>query len=314
MPSSGIRAKEIIVALFMIAAGVLDGYYWNVFIFSEGYQSPTLFSIPILLLFFFALCFLVLALFGRSVLLGYGATAAAFIGPFFFLTPSVQILSALLLTVVTACYAYGKIQSERNTSPAFQMRRIARAGLPLFFTAAALLISVFYLAFIEMKNQQALIPKEVFDFSLPLAERALRGAIPGFQSGATVDELLFGVLIRQSGTPVDFQTLSKEERNQLLESVRTGLARGLGITLTGKENAADLLYELANQRVVDFLGTYSRYIPYISAFGFFLTVKIVTLPFYLITLGAGYLVMRLMLATGVLRKEKTLLEVERIVW
>lgn len=309
----GIRPKEVILALSMVAAGILSGYYWKIFIFSGSYQSPALFSIPIALLFLFATCFLLLALFGRSILLGYSATAVAFVGPFFFLTANVQILSALFLTVVTACYGYGKIQSERVASPAFQMRRIARAGLPIFFTASALLISVFYLSFIETKKQQTLIPKAVFEFSLPYAEGALRGVIPGFRSNATINELLLNALIREN-SGVNGKGIPQVQLDQLLNEQRAGLSEGLGIPLTGQEPASDLLYDLANQKIAAFAGPYQKYIPYLSAFGFFLTVKVLTLPFYFIALAIGYLCMRVMLAMGILQKEKTLIEVERIVW
>lgn len=296
----------------MAAAGVANAYFWKGLIFSGGYASPTVFSLPAAALFLFAILFALLSLFGRSNILGLSAVAAAFIGSFLFIPAGSTAFAGIALALAGAFLAYRRIRSEARLAVSFSLTKILRQGLPLFFTTLAFVVSVFYFSFIAQQKEGVILPRAVFEFSLPFLQNTLQGIIPGFRAEATLDELLLEGAKTQLGAKVDIAKVPKSELEKLLAEERRSFSQGLGIKITGKEKAADLLYELANQKIEDFAGPYKQYLPYLTAFGFFLAVKVLTLPIYFITLGLLWLAVQLLLFLKILKKETVTIQVEKI--
>ncbi|MFY9462127.1 MAG: hypothetical protein WAP51_02910, partial [Candidatus Sungiibacteriota bacterium] len=206
-----------------------------------------------------------------------------------------------------------RIRSEAKLAVSFNLSKILRQGLPLFFTTLAFVVSVFYFSSIALEKNQTILPRSVFELSLPLLQNTLQDLIPGFRAAATVDELLLEAAKSQLGAEVDISKVPKSQLEKLLVESRQSLSQGFGIKITGKEKAADLIYELANQKIEDFAGPYKRYLPYLTAFGFFLAVKVLTLPLYFITLGLLWLAVQLLLFLRVLKKEIVTIQVEKVI-
>lgn len=304
--------KELAIAVFVVASGIANAYFWYQLIAIERLGSITLFSLPIASLFLFAVCFSLLAILGKSTALGYAAVAAAFVGSFFFVTASSLVILLLLLTLLGGWWAFHRIQQESILSVSFRLSKILRQGLPLFFTTIAILISLFYFVGIVSREDSAIVPRSIFDISLPLLGGTLQGILPGFRPDATIDQLLVELLKTQLGDKVDISNLSSSQRGALLKEQRLALEKGFGISITGKERASDVLYALTNQKIEELVGSYKPYLPYLSAFGFFLTIKVLTLPLYFIALGLIWLVVQLLLAIGALKRETVTIEAERI--
>jgi len=308
-----ITFKEIIIALLVAASGVANAYFWKQLIFSPAYTDVTLFSAPAATLFLFAILFSLLSLFGKSGILGFSAIAVAFIGSFLFIPAGAAAFLGIALALSLSLLAFRRIRTEARIAVFFGLSKILRQGLPLFFTTLAFVVSVFYFSSIALEKDQTILPRSVFEFSLPFLQNTLQGMIPGFRAAATVDELLLEAARSQLGAEVDISKVPKSQLEKLLAEERQSFSQGLGIKITGKEKAADLIYELANQKIEDFAGPYKQYLPYLTAFGFFLAVKVLTLPLYFITLGLLWLAVQLLLSLGVLKKETVTIQAEKVI-
>lgn len=311
--TSKMNIKELIIIVLVVASGVLNAYLWQGLIF--GGISGGLWSllVPAAGLFVFATFFSLLAVFNQGGPIGFIAVAASFIGSFFFVKASPTVLVGLLLALGISFWAFRTVQTEVSGSAMFRLSKILRRGMPLFFTAVAILISVFYFASLTETASSYIVPRAVFDLSLPYTEEALQALLPGFKSTLSGDELIFGIVesqLKKEG--VDISKVSRGELSTLLKAQRSALEQALGASIPGEANAADLIYELLNTRAEALLGEYKIYMPYISAVGFFLTIKVLSSPLYLIALGFIWLVMQFLLAIGALRRETVSIEVERI--
>ena len=313
MQNTGFNLKELVIAIFLVASGVLNAYFWYELIGSLRFDDIAFLLLPVASLLFLTICFSCVALFIKNTIIGYGAAIAAFVGGFFFVNATSFAITLLVLALGAITWAFHRIRQEATSATVFRLSKILRQGLPLFFTAVALLISLFYFVKIAEDSNQPVIPRSVFDISLPFLEGAFKGILPGFRAHTTVDELLLDALRSQEGNEVDIAKIPRSQLDMFLKEQRAALGKGLGITITGKEQAADFLYNLTNQKIGDFVGPYKQYLPYLSVIGFFLAIKALTLPFYFISLGLVYIVMRVLLAVRVLRREKAMIEVERII-
>lgn len=304
--------KELIFAVLVSAAGIANGYFWKQLIFSPAYTDVTLFSIPAATLFLFAALFSLLALFSKTESIGYAAVGMAFAGSFFFVPADFTVISLLLVTTAGALWAYHGIRKETQLSVFFSLSKTLRHGLPIFFTALALLFSTYYFSSVNRNGDQVILPRAVFEFSLPLLQNSLEKFMPEFRSDITVDQLLIGTLRTELGAEVDISKLPSLELEKLLSAERQALGKGLGVEISGQEKTLDLLYNLANKKIEEFAGPYKNYLPYISAFGFFLAIKVLTFPMYLVALGIIFVVVKLLLMSGVLKKEVVTIQVEKI--
>jgi len=304
--------KELIIAVLVVVSGVLNAYLWKQLIFSGSYSDLALFSLPIASLFLFVVSFAMLAMLGENVLLGLFAVIAAFIGSFFFVKASTAVLSGLLLTLVIALWAFRGIRKEAKSQNIPQMNRVLRQGLPLFFTAVAVMISVFYFSGIAISEPQTFVPKAAFELTIPYLEGVLQNILPGFKASLSVNELLRKNAEEQLEGELGLKSVPEEQLKKLVEEQRRALEQGLGLKISGEERAGDLIYSLANQKAEDFLGPYKRYIPYLSAFGFFLAIKVLTFPLYLISLALVWLTVKLLLAFEFIKRETVSVEVEKL--
>lgn len=308
-----ITFREITIALLVAASGIANAYFWKQFIFSPAYTDITLFSVPAATLFLFAILFSLLSLFGKSDSLGLMAIAAVSIGSFIFIPASITAFTGIIFTFLGLLWAYRRVLSEARLSVSFSLAKILRQGMPLFFTALAFMVSVFYFSSISLEKNQSILPKSLFEFSLPFLQGTLQSIIPGFRASATVDELLLEAARTQLvGAKVDISKVPKDQLGKLLADERQSLSKGLGVKISGKEKASDLIYELANQKIEGFAGPYKQYLPYLTAFGFFLAIKVLTLPLYFVTLGLLWLTVQLLLFLKVLKKETVMIQVEKV--
>ena len=305
------NAKEITLGILTIAAGVLNAYLWRGVLFAGEFQNAAFYSLPVLSLFAFAILFSLSSAFIRERIVRTATAVLALASGFLLVPYQPVMLSGAVLAAAGGWYGAEQIANEYSASNFFSVRKILRGGLPVFFTAVALVLAVFYLASIG-GNDQAFLPKALFDAIVPLIEQPLQGILPGFRSAAAVDDLVLALAAQQLGGGLDPGTLPGAERDALLRQGRQALGEQLGIPLSGKEKATDILYEATNVQVAKFLGPYQRYLPFLAAAGFFLAIKTFTLPVYWITLILFALMIKLLVAVGFLTEKTKTVEVTRI--
>lgn len=307
--------KELILSILLIIAGVAVAFLWRGVFEAGSFGNYFVLSLPILAVLAYTALFGLAAMFIQNARLAYGAALAPVLASYFLLESSNITLGALAFALAIQAFAIYQIRHETQNAANFSLRKFLRSGLPVFFTGLALTFSVFYLNLAKFQSDDylgALAPKNVFEKSLSLFGGQLNAIAPGLDPNMTIDEILFSLAKQESGGAIDPAKLSVAQKRQLLQEGYNQLYKQFGIRVTGKERGADLIYDLANQKLGEFVGPYKEYIPYLAAFGVFLTVKFLTLPLYWTTIALCFIFIRLSVATGVLKREKVQVEVERL--
>ena len=282
-------------------------------LFAGEFREATFYSLPVATLFLFAILFSLSSTFIRYRLVRT-ATAVLGLASGFLLIPfQPVVLSGAVLSALGGWYATGQISNEAKTANYFSVRKILRGGLPIFFTAVALSLAVFYFSLLGGRSDQSLLPKGLFDVIVPLLEQPLQGILPGFRSDASMDQLILAFASQQLDGDVDLTQLPSVQREELLDESRKALSRELGIPISGGEKGIDVLYQAANAQIKKIAGPYEEYLPFLAAFGFFVAVKAFTLPVYWVTLILFGLVVKSLLAAGLLAEKTEKIEVTRVI-
>ena len=306
------KLKEIILAILTITAGILNAFLWHDFIASGSFGRAALYSLPVIATFAFAILFALSAIFIREKLMRSAAAILATALGYLFVPYTSWVVIMTAASALAAWYACEAIANEYQASHSFSVRKTLRGGLPMFLTAAVLLLTMFYFSSAANQTGNVLLPKTFFNAAIPLLEKPIQGIIPGFRSGVSVDELIRAFASKQSGGKIDISELPQAQQEEFIREGRRVLGEQLGIPLTGKERSEDVLYEAANAQAEKLAGPYRQYLPLLGAVGFFLAAKTLTLPIYWITLLLVFLVVKLLVTMGILKKEITTIEVERI--
>jgi len=306
--------KELTLAVLTVAVGLANAWLWKDALFTGEFRNAAFYSLPVVSLIAFAILFALSSAFIRERLIRGMTAILGLSAGYLFLSYTASALPAAALSGLGGWYAASTIANETAASNSFRTRKILRGGLPVFFTSVALMLAVFYFSLLSAHAgfDQLFVPKALFDAAVPLLEKPLRTILPGFRTDASVDDLLLASAAAQLGEAVDLGALSRPEREALLEQGREALTAEFGVTLRGDERAGDVLYQVTNAQFEKFLGPYRRYLPLISAVGFFIAVKALTLPLYWLTTILVFIVIRLLAMAGFLERVKETVEVERL--
>lgn len=309
---SSFGGKEAVLAALTIGVGIVNAHLWKGVLFAGEFKDATFYSGPVLALFAFAILFSLSSAFITRPVLRTVSAMIALAGGYLLVPATTVAASAAGASAIAGWYASDAIAGEYRTSNAFSVRKIFRGGLPVFFTAAALTLAVFYLTAVSGAATHTILPKALFDAAIPLIEQPLQNFLPGFRRDATVDELLLAFAAWRAGPGADIQGLSEAEHAQFLAESRGALAQELGIELTGEERGGDLIYRVANTQIEKLAGPYRGYLPFLAAAGFFIAIKALTFPIYWISLILLFAVVKLMLKAGLLTEKVETIEVVRV--
>lgn len=308
---SQIHIKESLFAVATVVTGLANGYFWRKFIYSENYADLRLIFPPLALMFLFAIFFSLLSLFSKNSYITFISAALSFSGGIFFIDGNNTVIIGTIIGITGSIFAAYKIRSDVNGILRFNLSKSLHRGLPFFFTVFALIISLTYFSSIII-SERAFIPKPVFEVSANILQNYLGGLIPGFRPNATIDEVLTDVIAGELGGQLDINKIPKSQLKKLLDEQKSALNEKIGIKISGKEKTTELLYNLTNQKLEGLSGQYKIYLPYVSAIGFFLAIKTLTWPLYFVSLILVYFVVKLMLIAGLLKKEMTSTQTEKL--
>ncbi len=310
----------------VIVSGVANGYLWSGIFASGSTGNYYIFSLPIIVLVLYAVCFSLASIFIEWRLILYSAILITTVAQYFFINPHTYrivggvkstgtALGGLAVTLLLYLFAVSQIKNEAAISLSFSLRKYLRSGLPVFFTAIALMFSVFYFS-LSLTNTEdyisSLLPKSIFTQILSLLQNPIQGLIPGFNPNLSIDEILLTALQSQTGEKIDIAKLPIQERKTILQAGYDQIYKQFGIRVTGKEKGSDVLYNVANQKIGEFAGPYKEYIPYLAAFGIFLTIKVLAWPFYWTTILLSFILVKVLTTASFLKRQKTQIEVERL--
>lgn len=300
------------LAVLTMAAGILNAYLWKKAVFAGGFENVSFYSLPALTLLLFVILLALSSAFIRSRAVRIFSAVVALAAGYIFIPYSSYALWAALASAAGGWYAAERIAGEAAASTAFSVRKIFSGGLPIFFTAVALMLAVFYFSSLGGRSDAFFLPKTLFDAAIPFLEQPLQNIFPGFRPNASVDEFLLTAMTHDTGSQIDIAKLPNAERERLLREGRAALAQQFDITLTGEESAGDVIYRVTNAQVAKLAGPYEKYLPLLAAVGFFLAVKALTLPVYWLVLILLFLVVKLLLSLGLLSERVETTQVQRL--
>lgn len=310
-----INVKEFLLGVVAASSSVTVFWMWHRVtpkIVEGQFQNYTDFLWPVTSLIAAAALFSLSALFIRNGWVLYPAAVVAIGVPYFFLTATTTVAVLLAISLLLAIYAAMRVRVEMEHSLGFSSTKFLKSGLPLYFTVASLVISVFLFSEIgedENKAIATLLPRSALETAIgPL--QSLVG-FSNVKSNATIDEALAELIVNQLKSQ-GIGNVPKAELAKLIASQRVELSKNFGLKLSGKERLSDILYEFVSHRLRELLGPYRAYLPYASALTFFLAFKTLTFPLYYLTLLITFLLIKFMAATRIVRSEMQKVEVERL--
>ncbi|MDP2668321.1 MAG: hypothetical protein Q8P07_00585 [bacterium] len=176
-------------------------------------------------------------------------------------------------------YAVRIKEQEEKASLKILLKRTVGQSLKVFFTALALFLAFIYFGAVSRNPDPAklLLPESIFTASLNLLEGPLQSTIPGFRADAAVGEL-FG--------PQELEALVQQ----------------FGVRITGKEKISSVLYAISLARIKSYVGGYVEYIPFIAGLSYFLLLKTISAVFYYAALMLIFVILKILLAAGLVKK------------
>ena len=311
--------KEITLAvLFLIATTVAFWFLRDASrIIATGRMSEwSEFIPPVLSLIaasaFFGLCGLFLTNPWVRIL---SLTAGAVI-PYIFLPAWNGILLVLSGSILLSLLAAHRIRQEYTLSLGFSTSKVMRAGLPLYFTVSALILSLYY--FVEVRDEDivpTLLPKPIVDAAIPLFSR-IGQTTPEetpVRPDMTVDEFLT-LLVRQQlrASGVDEKRVNETEIARMAALERDQIAQRFRVKIAGSDTISDALRNTVIKRAEELLGPWRAYIPYAAAVAVFFAFKTLSLGMYLLALPVAFLLIKLMARATIIISEKQVIEVTRL--
>lgn len=319
--ASKYNPKEL--ALGVLAAGIPVITFWlwdkTLPLLLEGeYRDFLRFIMPIVGLTVSASLFALLGIFVRTRILAYLFPIIGVGASFLFIAATPTVLGALPASVLLILYAVYRMRQEYTYSLGFSVAKITRAGLPVYFSVVALTISMFY--FSGLNEERALstfVPRSLIQFFL---DRMSGGSgffsdFPKVNAETTINDLLFVIaereLTKQGVSPA---SIPKGELAKIISLERSNLSKQFGITLSGEEKVGEAFYSAITEKIQNFFGPYKNFLPVAAAIIFFLAFKAFTWPLYFISMLLTYILIRLMVFAAIVREEKVVIEVEKLVF
>lgn len=142
------------------------------------FEQYVVFIFPVLLLIFAASLFSLAVLLVKHKILLASSIVVGALAPFGLAFPSTNIaLGVVALTVLLIWLAVSMIRKEVAGSLQYRIPRFIKQGLGLYFTAAALVVSLFYLNRIDdQKAFSVLFPRPLFNFVLQSFSGTIQGS------------------------------------------------------------------------------------------------------------------------------------------
>ena len=306
--------KEFIIGGVVVVLGLLVGVTWQ-----NIPDKPLLAILPLLFTISWASAAILVANSARR----YGITILSIAVLAVFLGRGGWTLVGGLLGSLIAAFAVWSVNRQHRAVFAFSFRYVLRQGLGAFFTALALLFSFSYYGAIAGKpvDTASILPRNIFDIALRVAEGALQKQFPGFRNESTVDETL-ALIIQQQLTqnpnmnPANIpsiETIKKElpmQRKEIIKNLNRDLGLSIDPDISGDEKIGNVLYELSTARAEPYLEPYSALLPSLMAIAFFFALKTASMAYYYITLLLMPALFWLLQMSGIIEKKTVSAEKE----
>lgn len=263
--------------------------------------------------------FILSTIFIKNNWLAYGGVLLIFGLPYLTIGLTKITVGFISATILILAWVIFHMRRTAVRASSFQLVPITKIGLPAYFTVASLLFTAFYMTGLSQETAfEALFPQPLMQVVFSALGNNI-GSFVGMPSlhvnpNDTVDRTIEAIISQQAqGQGITLNTLSPTLRTQALAEERRALSTQLGVPLQGNQKIGDLFNRIIHDRIVGILGQYQSYLPLVVAITFFLTLKTISIPLYYLALLAAFLLIKLLLALTILKREVQQIPAERIV-
>ena len=311
--------KEFILSVCAVAVGMAAFWLWHrvaPLLVRGEFNSYLEFILPAARLAVAASFFHLAALFIKSRWLVVLTAILIFSAPYFFVSAGAVVLGALLCSLLFGVFSFYRTRREESFSLGFSITQTPRAGTPLYFTAAAIIVAIFYLVHLDSEHAlDTFLPRSAFNLVLKPLQGSLAGTFglpvinPNAKIGEVLEELVLARLKKQG---VDIAGVPEKELSGFLSRTRGDLELQLGVVFNSEERLSDVFYRSVSERLRDLMDPFRAYLPFAAALAFFFAFKAFTLPVYYVSMLITFLLIKCMILTKILQREKRQIEVERL--
>lgn len=312
--------KEIILGAATLIVSVASFWLWFRAvpqIISGEFADVGIAVLPLIALGISAAFFSLSLIFIREIWMAYAVALGGIAIPYFFLSATLPVIFSLAAALLFVFSAGFRIRIEYMLSLGFHLTKILKNGLPIYLTAASLVISTLFFASLdEDRALSVLLPRSAFQTALPAILNYIiqpTGNALEFSPNATVQEVLSVVIrdqLQKQGIPS--ARISQKELNSAISLQIGELEKSYGLKLTGKESASDVFYGLVNNQILTIVGPYRKYLPHVSALTFFFAFKVITIPLYYVVMAVLVVLIKISVAFKILKSEIVEMKVERL--
>lgn len=208
----------------------------------------------------------------------------------FFGWRGIEIFAVLVFFIATFL-GYKWVNWERARLIPFLYSRLIRRGMPIFFTGLAFALALFYNTSPAGRVAEVPeIPEGAISALLVPAEYGVRTYIPQFRRNLKIVE----IMNLETAAPIRnyFSRISPEDRGK-----------------TVSEFFADLINSQFRATILP----YKQFLPFVYLFGLFLVFRAIAMPIMWLSIGVGWLVIKIMLARRVLKLRKVSVAREELI-
>jgi hypothetical protein len=294
---------NIIKTVFIVLSSVLSYFIWSRFDVSVNQIGfSDMIAAAILIVFSAGLFVLCMFLFSDW-------TPFAVFGVFLFVFLLVLgINSAYILVVFLSGLLFfganARIKHNMKNRLKISFHSALVYGVPTILTMLALLVS-FASYFYPYNISDIKVQKSSFSYLMPLASELIKFEFPFYEKDMTLDDLIVTNAIIQNGldpSEVDIKKIKFSLKSQLNKQ-KKDISERLGVKIMGDEKVDDLLVLSANSYLDKYVKTNQSFIPIIIAIVTFFTIKSFGFILNRLSVFFAWILFKIMLHFGIIRKD-----------
>lgn len=301
--SMSIGIKQIITSVVLLVSNLLLGLVW--------YSIPE-HPIGALLAILSGIAWTLFVLFAEHKPVYYAISALSVISLIFGLGLNQWTLVGTALGLIVTAMALRDGFTGYEDHLKISLRAMFGRSVRMYLTALAVVFSFAYFGIASTSEDTTalLLPEEIFNIGVRVAEKPLQTIVPGISMENTVDEAIALFLreqLKQSGVvaPNDIPPIGQikqmipSQRKELIRTINKELGVNIDVNTPGSAKLSTVLYGLSTDKLNDYVLQFSSYVPLLMGVGFFLSLKAISYFYYYVIVVMAALCIKLLVKSGV---------------
>lgn len=289
------KRKEFVFLAVLIVVSVLFWYLVSVFLAHSAFSD---FSWPLASLIVTAFIFVVIwalisVLVESSALVALAWACASYAGVIWFRDPIFLGVASLLF--IFGIIGYFRAKSALRITFEGRLTYPLRKSIPLTvtFIVAAFSVSYYLVTAAVPIDLASMLPESFFERTIAYSTPAIRKVFPNFNSNGTVGDFVLNQIRKES------VKLNHEQELFVINESIIRMRKELGFNINANDPYTRLLYLTGVSAVEKQVTDYKKYFPVVYAIGLFLTLRFLSIPFYMLAIGVCVLILRIFHRFGI---------------